>query len=94
MKFSDYSKNNSQGRSPKEQLSPDAKKMLGEFLTKYNGKSQAELIEEIEKVASEQRLQGKLTDQDIDSFYSMLSPFLKADERVKLNQIRDKLKNL
>ncbi len=90
MKFSDYSKN----KENVQNLSPSAKSMLSEFLKKHNGKSQDQLLAEIEDLAKKQRLAGNLSDSDLDNFEKMLSPLLSNEEREKLRNLKLKLMEL
>lgn len=90
MNFSDYASGNQQNPS----LSKQGKKLLSEFLGKYNGKSKDELIAEIFKTATEQRKQGVLTNSDIDAFSQMLMPMLTTAQKKQLNELIDGLKSV
>ena len=88
MNFSDYAK----AKKTAEKLTPEAKDVLSNFLSTYNGKSQAELMETIERLAMEGRANGSLTDSDLDNFYNMISPMLKEEEKKRLFEVKEKLK--
>ena len=80
MNFNDFSGNGSASGD-------NARKMVADFLSAYDGKSEAELMDTIMKTATEYRKSGKLSDAEIDSFKSMLSPMLDRKKRAKLDEI-------
>ena len=67
--------------------------VLRDFAKKYEGKSEAELIGDILKTATESRKNGTLTDEEIDRYVALLSPMLSDDQRKKLLYIAKKLKS-
>ncbi len=89
MNFSDYSK----AKRAVNDLSPESKKVLDDFLKNYNGKSESELIDEIIKTAVKSKKEGKLSDSDIDNFYKMLYPMLSGEQVKKLDEVVKMLKN-
>ncbi len=89
MNFSDYSK----AKRAVNDLSPESKKVLDDFLKNYNGKSESDLIDEIIKTAVKSKKEGKLTDSDIDNFYKMLYPMLSGEQVKKLDEVVKMLKN-
>ncbi|MBQ2717517.1 MAG: hypothetical protein IJF75_02825 [Clostridia bacterium] len=89
MNFSDYSK----AKRVANDLSPESKKILDDFLKSYHGKSESDLIDEIIKTAVKSKKEGKLTDGDIDNFYKMIYPMLSGEQVKKLDEVVKMLKN-
>lgn len=94
MKFSEYkkgkTKNNASNQSVK--LDKNKEKLIRNFLSGYEGKSQEDLISEITKTAEKNRRDGNLTDKDLDDFKVMLTPYLNAEQRKILNDVISGLK--
>lgn len=93
MKFSDYKKvrsNNLDGDNL--QIDEKSANALQNFLRSYEGKSKADIVSEIVKVAEKNRKEGKLTDKDLDNFAVTLSPMLNAEQKSELNKIISRLK--
>lgn len=94
MKFSEYKKgktpNNASNQSVK--LDKNKEKLIRNFLSGYEGKSQEDLIAEITKTAEKNRREGNLTDKDLDDFKVMLTPYLNAEQRKILNDVISGLK--
>jgi len=90
--FNDYvnqSGNDSSNASSKNK----AMEMLKGWASKYEGMSETDLVKAIVKEAEKNRAEGKLTDADLDSFKSMLMPFLNSSQAKRLEKIIEKLKN-
>lgn len=94
MKFSEYkngkTQNNASNQSVK--LDKNKEKLIRNFLSGYEGKSQEDLISEITKTAEKNRRDGNLTDKDLDDFKVMLTPYLNAEQRKILNDVISGLK--
>ena len=67
-------------------------KLLKEFASKYQGKSEEEVLREIYKMAMDGKKKGTLSNEEIDNFAAMIAPMLDEDKRKKLYKIVDKLK--
>ncbi len=89
MKLSNY-----ESKKKNEKLTSDNKKLLKNILKDYEGKSQDEIIASIVKIAEEKRKQGTLSDKELDSFYSMLLPMVNAEQKIMLDEIITKLKQM
>ena len=83
--FNDYVKNNSDSQIK-------AMDMLKNWVSKYEGMSEEELIKAIVKEAEKNRAEGKLSDADLDSFKTLLLPLLNSSQAKKLEKIIEKLK--
>lgn len=87
--FNDYvNSNNGQNKSSQTK----AIEMLKGWASKYEGMSEGDLIKAIVKEAEKNRAEGKLSDQDLESFKSLLMPFLNPYQAKKLDKIIEKLK--
>ena len=60
--------------------------------SKFNGKSENDLLSAIFKEAEKGRRNGTLKDEDIERFTSLLAPMLDDKKRKKLYSIAEKLK--
>ena len=83
--FNNYNSNTNMDKNSSE--------MLKNFAKKYEGASEDKLISEIMKEAEKGRKNGTLTNAEIDRFKNMLSPMLNSEQRKKLENVVEKLKN-
>lgn len=96
MKFSDYDGKKVDSGSPSangKKLDAKTQKMLLSLVGKFEGRPQSEIVAEILSVAKKSKAQGKLTNDDIDAFYSMLSPLLDAEKKKTLDEVVKKIKS-
>ena len=94
MKFSDYNDDKT-GKNPgggKKGVGEENKKLLFSILKQYEGKSKPELVAAIVKEAEKARAEGRLNNEELDSFKSMLYPFLDKGGKVELDKIVERLK--
>ena len=68
--------------------------LVSSIATKYNGKSQNELLMAIYKEAEKGKRNGTLSNADIDNFAQTISPFLDDKKKRMLNKIVDELKKI
>ncbi len=92
MKFSDYKKNASDKQNGGKQYNASKERMIKNFISKYEGKSRAELIDEITEVAEKNRKDGNLSDGDLDGFAEMITPYLTPEQKVMLSEVISNLK--
>ncbi|HBK01630.1 MAG TPA: hypothetical protein DDY77_01175 [Clostridiales bacterium] len=95
MKFSDYNdgKTTKNAGGGKKGVGEENKKLLFSLLKQYEGKSKPELVAAIVKEAEKARAEGRLSNEELDSFKSMLYPFLDKNGKAELDGIIEKLKN-
>lgn len=96
MKFSDYDGKKVDSGAPfnnGKKLDAKTQKMLLSLVGKFEGRPQSEIVAEILSVAKKSKAQGKLTNDDIDAFYSMLSPLLDAEKKKTLDEVVKKIKS-
>ncbi len=86
--FNDYVKNGG------EPIDKNLFDLVSSLASKYDGKSQNELLTAIYKEAKRGKQAGTLTNADIDNFANMLSPFLDDKKRSILNKIVAELKRI
>ncbi len=86
--FNDYVKNGG------EPIDKNLFDLVSSLASKYDGKSQNELLTAIYKEAKRGKQAGTLTNADIDNFVNMLSPFLDDKKRSILNKIAAELKRI
>lgn len=92
MKFTDYKNTEKSKNDQNNILDKNQEAILKGFLKNYEGKSQSDLINEIIKVAEENRKKGKLSDADLDNFYLMLKPMVTKQQLSELEKIILRLK--
>ena len=96
MKFSDYDGKKVDSGSPSgngKKLDAKTQRTLLSLVGKFEGRPQSEIVAEILSVAKKSKAQGKLTNDDIDAFYSMLSPLLDAEKKKTLDEVVEKIKS-
>ncbi len=67
---------------------------LTKIANKYDGKSQGELLNAIYTEAKKGKLNGTLSNQDIDNFVSVLAPILDDKKKRMLISLANDLKKL
>ena len=88
--FASYSgKNKAKEKSADEWIS-EAKRVA----SKYEGKSENDLLKAIYTQAVEGKRNGTLSNEQIDAFYAQFSPMLDAGKRKKLAKIVEQLKKM
>ncbi|MCI9010593.1 MAG: hypothetical protein HFE27_05420 [Clostridia bacterium] len=88
--FASYSgKNKAKEKSADEWIS-EAKRVA----SKYEGKSENDLLKAIYTQAVEGKRNGTLSNEQIDAFYRQFSPMLDAGKRKKLAKIVEQLKKM
>ena len=68
--------------------------MVSSLASKFDGKSQNELLMAIYNEAKKGKKQGTLSNADIDNFAAMLSPMLDDKKRKMLNKVVNELKKI
>ena len=86
--FNDYLKGNKSNSSDNGK----AMELLRQVASKYEGASEGEIISAIIKEAEKNRAQGKLTNDDLDSFSGTIKPMLTQEQAKKLDKIIERLK--
>ncbi len=74
--------------------SDDVMKEAEKALGTLNGKSESDIIREIYKKAEEGKLNGTLTNEQIDAFYERFSQLLDPPRKKKLRKMVEKLKEI
>lgn len=92
MKFSDYKKNTRNEKNDGKQYNASQEKIIKNFLSRYEGKSRSELIDEIAKVAEKNRKEGNLKNSDLDDFAEMITPYLTKEQKTMLSEVLSNLK--
>ena len=91
MDFNDYLKNNSEKPTDNTQ---GIFGLVSSLASKFDGKSQKELIDAIYSEARKGKQNGTLTNKDIDNFVSVISPVIDAKKRKYLLKIAEDLKRI
>ena len=77
-----------------QQTATDAERIMGQIVSAYNGKSNADMWKNILAEAEKSRRNGTLSDEEIDAFYMAFSPMLDSAQHKKLKQIVERLKKI
>ena len=72
----------------------DWQKEAEKIASGYNGKNEGELTRDIFARAAESKLNGTLTNEQIDAFYRQFAPMLDAAKRKKLGKLIEQLKKM
>lgn len=65
---------------------------MAEMARQYEGKSEAELTNELLKVTEQGRKDGTLSNEMLDTFYRSVAPMMSAEQRGKLDGLMKMLK--
>ena len=68
--------------------------LIGSIARKFDGKNQNELLTAIYKEAKKGKLNGTLSDADVDRFVSMLAPVLDEKKRKILYKVAEDIKKI
>ena len=68
--------------------------LVNSIATKYNGKSQTELLKAIYQEAKKGKEKGTLSNADVDNFVAMLTPMLDEKQRKVLFKVAEELKSI
>ena len=93
--FNEYAKNseNFSGCNT-DGVDPNIIDMVTSLASRFDGKSQNELLMAIYEEARKGKMRGTLSNQDIDNFARMLSPMLDEQKRKLLNKVVKELKKI
>lgn len=90
--FKNYTPDNKDNNS-KEQLNSTVE--FAKAVSKaMNGKNEMQLLKTIIAEAERGKREGRLTDADLDNFYTTLAPMLDGAKLKKLKEVIAKLKNI
>ena len=88
--FNDFINNNSKNDTKSQNVFD----VLTKLANKYDGKSQGELLNAIYTEAKKGKINGTLTNSDIDNFVSVLAPILDEKKKKMLISLANDLKKL
>ncbi len=95
--FNDYVKNGGNGAdnsSNFDGVDKNLLNMVSSLASRFDGKSQNELLMAIYEEAKKGKRQGTLTNADIDNFATVISPMLDDKKRSMLKKIVAELKKI
>ena len=94
--FNEYAKNaeNVASGNYTDGVDPNILNMVSSLASRFDGKSQNELLAAIYEEAKKGKMRGTLTNADIDNFAKMLSPMLDEQKRRLLNKVVKELKKI
>lgn len=94
--FNEYAKHNeyTQKNGGAEKVDSNLFNLVNSLASRFDGKSQNELISAIYEEAKKGKMQGTLSNNDIDNFASMLAPLLDDKKRKILHKIVNELKKI
>jgi hypothetical protein len=72
----------------------EAAELIERAFSVYNGKSDTSVLAEILKQAEASKRAGKLTNEEIDTFFAQFSPLLSEAQREKLRSVLARLKKV
>lgn len=90
--FNDYVKEH--GDNDQNGMNKNLYDLVASLSSRFDGKSQGELIRAIYDEAKKGKKNGTLTNSDIDNFVAMLSPLLDDKKRRMLHKIATELKQI
>lgn len=90
--FNDYVKEH--GDNENNGINKNLYDLVASLSSRFDGKSQSELVRAIYEEAKKGKRNGTLSNSDIDNFVAMLSPLLDDKKRRMLNKIANELKQI
>ena len=96
MDFNEYAKNNQYSKKNTDggQIDQNIFNLVNSLSSRFDGKSQTELLSAIYEEAKKGKRQGTLSNQEIDNFALMLSPMLDDKQRKILKKVVAELKKI
>lgn len=91
--FKDYA-NNEPTPEQNANASATAEELTKKIAAAYNGKSNADMLQNILAEAEKSKRAGTLSNAEIEKFYQSFAPMLGVAQRKKLRIIVDRLKNI
>ena len=91
--FKEYSKQTIDEK-PKNQTETVAEDLTKRIAEAYNGKSNADMMQNILMEAEKSKRAGTLSNEEIEAFYQNFAPMLNGVQRKKLRIIVDRLKKI
>ena len=92
--FNEYVSNSQNNVQKPEGMDQNIFNMVSSLASKFDGKSQNELIMAIYNEAKKGKRQGTLSNADIDNFANMLLPMLDKEKSKMLKKIVQELKKI
>ncbi len=74
-------------------IDPDTIRQVKNVVEQYQGKSEGEVFEELQRMASAERAAGKLSDARMESIAKMVAPMLNPSQQQRMRAIMNQLKN-
>ena len=74
-------------------IDPEAIRQVRSAVEQFQGKSEGEVFEELQRMASAERAAGNLSNARIDSIAKMVAPMLNASQQQRMHAIMNQLKN-
>lgn len=94
MDFNEYAKNGGKQKSAGESLDKSVENLISSIASKFDGKSQNELLKAIYEQAKKGKENGTLTNGEIDNFVAMLTPVLDDKKRKILFKVAEEIKKI
>jgi|GEM_PF-2797359 len=79
-------------RKMAENIDPGAMRQVQQVVEQYQGKSEAELLTDLQAMVSAERAAGTLTNARIDSIAAMLAPMLDPAQKQRMQTVMQQLK--
>ena len=86
-------KHNPQVQQMAAGIDPEAIRQVRSAVEQFQGKSEGEVFEELQRMASAERAAGNLSNARIDSIAKMVAPMLNASQQQRMHAIMNQLKN-
>lgn len=85
--------NPNQAQKMAEGVDPEAMRQVKSLVDHYQGKSEAELLADLQDTVKKERAAGTMSNARMDSFAQMLGPMLDPSQRQRMQAILEQLKN-
>ncbi len=74
-------------------IDPEAIRQVKSVVDYYQGKSEPDLLAELQAMVSKERAAGNMSNARMDSFASMIAPMLDPAQQQRMQAILEQLKN-
>lgn len=74
------------------EIDPGTLRMVQKAVSQYQGKDEDQLLNELTRLAAQERARGSLSNERLDSIASMIAPMLSPEQQQVMTKIKEQLK--
>lgn len=74
------------------EIDPNILQMVQKAVTQYQGKDEGQLMEELARLAAQERARGNLSNERLESIANLIAPMLAPEQQQAMMKIKEQLK--